>query len=237
MQFIWCSSKGALMSFRAKLVDGAIVVIAFCALSVTALAARNSSLFGGLPPGGSPTSSARQVPQLASIAKEANWIGPRDAKVVITEFADFECPVCQRVKPTIDSLRMSFPDQVAIAFVHYPLSRIHPHAYRAALVAECGAQQGQFERTYDALFAAGSSLGSVSTQEWAELAGVRNTDSFHTCLHTEAGRNRVERHLSFAADLGLRGTPAFAVNNVLFIPGTPIKEVADSVEAALRSQR
>jgi protein-disulfide isomerase len=132
------------MSFRAKVVDGAIVVIAFCALSVTALAARNSGLFGGSPPGGSPPSGARQVPQLASIAKEANWIGPRDAKVVITEFADFECPACQRIKSTIDSIRQSAPDKIALAFVHFPLSRIHPHAYRAALIAECGAQQENF---------------------------------------------------------------------------------------------
>lgn len=224
------------MSLQSRLVDGAIVVIALCALSVTALAARNAGIFGGSPASAT-SSTARKVPQLAAVAKEANWIGPRDAAVVVTEFADFECPVCQRLKPTIDSLRATAPDRIAIAFVHFPLSRIHPHAYRAAMVAECGAQQDRIEETYDALFSVGASLGTVTTAEWAEAGRVPDTSAFRTCVDNEAGRTRIERHLAYASDLGLNGTPAFAVNDVLFVPGTSIKEVADSIASALQRRQ
>lgn len=153
---------------------------------------------------------------------------------MITEFADFECPVCQRLKSAVDSIRASAPGQIAVAFVHFPLSRIHPHAYRAALVAECAAQQGGFEAAYEALFSAGANLGAVSTAEWASASAVKDATTFGTCLEEERGRARVERHLAHAASLRLRGTPTFAVNDVLFEPGTPIDRVADSVRSILR---
>jgi protein-disulfide isomerase len=218
------------MSWSSRVVDASIVTIAACAIVVTGLAARNSGMFGG----GTRSAQAGEVRRenaVASIRREANWIGPRDAPIVITEFADFECPVCQQLKSVVDSIRNSAPQQIAMAFVHFPLTRIHPHAYRAALIAECAAEQGNFEHAYSALFNAGSNLGAVSTQEWAKASAVKDTAAFGTCVNEDRGRARVERHLAHASSLRLRGTPTFAVNDILFQPGTSIEQIADSVRS------
>ncbi|MFN8718086.1 MAG: DsbA family protein [Gemmatimonas sp.] len=213
------------MSWSSRIVDASIVTIAACALAVTGLAARNSGLLGAGAQS-APAGEARREDAVASIQREANWLGPRDAPIVITEFADFECPVCQQLKPVVDSIRNSAPQQIAVAFVHFPLSRIHPHAYRAALIAECAAEQGNFEHAYNALFNAGANLGAVSTQEWAKASAVKDTAAFGTCVDEERGRARVERHFAHASSLRLRGTPTFAVNETLFETRNPVAVTA-----------
>ena len=167
------------------------------------------------------------------ILRDANRVGPLSAPVVIAEFADFECPACQRAYPRLDSLRRQDSTRIAVAFVHYPLVRIHPNAFRASLLAECGAMQGRFPAMYDALFRGARVLGTRTTQEWASEAGIPNAAGFDDCMRSEAGRERIERHLAMAQSLHLEGTPAFAVNGVLFPVGTPFQVIADSAKAAL----
>ena len=48
--------------------------------------------------------------------------GSEAAKVTIVEWADFQCPFCVRVNPTLEQIGKEYGDKVRFAFKHLPLS-------------------------------------------------------------------------------------------------------------------
>jgi len=68
--------------------------------------------------------------------------GNKDAKVVVVNYDDFECPFCSRVHETIfPELFKEYGDKIAFIYKDYPLSEIHPWAIHAAVDANCLAAQ------------------------------------------------------------------------------------------------
>ncbi len=97
-------------------------------------------------------------PDLSGAAFEGN----PNARVVIAEFSDFQCPFCKRWnETTLGEVRKLLGDEVALAFLHFPIAQIHPNAGNASLLAICAGAQGKFWEMHDLLFA--------RQDEWANL--------------------------------------------------------------------
>lgn len=81
--------------------------------------------------------------------------GNVNAKVVIAEFSDFQCPFCKRW--TDDYLKRARGQvaggDVALAFLHFPITQIHANAGNASVAAICAGEQGKFWQMHDLLFA------------------------------------------------------------------------------------
>jgi protein-disulfide isomerase len=68
--------------------------------------------------------------------------GKKDAKVVIVNYDDFQCPFCSRMHQTLfPELLKTYGSQVKIIYKDYPLTSIHPWAMHAAVNANCLASQ------------------------------------------------------------------------------------------------
>ncbi|MGA9553611.1 MAG: thioredoxin domain-containing protein, partial [Candidatus Sulfotelmatobacter sp.] len=78
-------------------------------------------------------------------------LGPETAPVQIIEFADYECPYCQKVNEDLLRLRDQFGSFVSIVFKDFPLP-MHPLAAKAAEAARCAGAQGKFWEFHDSLF-------------------------------------------------------------------------------------
>src|SRR3989344_3304123 len=63
-------------------------------------------------------------------------IGSPDAPVVLVEFADFQCPYCSVIYPTLKRIVEESNGEVAWVFRNLPLESIHPEARPAAEAAE-----------------------------------------------------------------------------------------------------
>lgn len=82
--------------------------------------------------------------------------GNEDARIVVIEFSDIECPFCARFHDTMKQVLAEYPDDVAWVYRHFPLDQIHPNARRAAAAVECiGEEQGAdaYWTALDAMFA------------------------------------------------------------------------------------
>ncbi len=91
--------------------------------------------------------------------------GDPGAAVVILEFSDFECPFCERwYQETLPDIRAQVGEDVAIAFLHFPLTQIHPNAAGAHAAAECAGEQGKFWEMHDLLF--------ERQGEWSRLPNI-----------------------------------------------------------------
>ena len=88
--------------------------------------------------------------------------GSANAKVIVAEYSDFQCPFCKQwTDSALRTLRAELGNDVALAFLHVPIVQIHPNAGSAAVVAVCAQQQGKFWQMHNLLFA--------KQNEWAGL--------------------------------------------------------------------
>jgi protein-disulfide isomerase len=164
-------------------------------------------------------------------------MGPENAKAVILEFSDFQCPFCAAVQQPLHNLRLKYPDQLKIVYRHFPLEAIHPYALTAALAAECAGEQGAFEAFHDSLFDDQASIGSRAWEDVARASGVRDSAGFRSCMSTRRLLPRVREDARVAREIALPGTPGIIVNGVL-LPDTPSEaELERYVRAALTGRK
>ncbi|MEJ2290223.1 MAG: thioredoxin domain-containing protein [Deinococcales bacterium] len=152
-------------------------------------------------------------------------IGPANAKHVIREFSDFQCPFCARfatdVFPQLKAELLSSGD-VRFEFHYFPLKSIHPNAMTAAEAAECvtaANDPASFWTYHDALFASQDSWSGLSDPvsalvKIASDAGLK-TDGVTQCIHDGTYSGSIDKAFQAAAnDLHLTGTPTLFVDNL-----------------------
>jgi protein-disulfide isomerase len=139
----------------------------------------------------------------------ADVLGSKDAPVVLVEFADYECPYCQRVAPAIKKLQTELGGKIAVAYKDFPLP-MHAHAEKAAEAARCAGKQGQFWAFHDGLF----SSKELDIDQLKAQAHALKLDSavFDKCLDGGETAAAVQQDREQGLRLGLTGTPSFFVN-------------------------
>jgi protein-disulfide isomerase len=148
-------------------------------------------------------------PSTAVDLENANLLGSKDAPVVLVEFADYECPYCQKVAPEIKKLKDEFGGKLAVAYKDFPLP-MHAHAEKAAEAVRCAGKQGQFWAFHDELF----SSKELDVDQLKVQARALKLDSaaFDTCLDAGETAAAVQRDREQGLRLGLSGTPSFFIN-------------------------
>jgi len=100
--------------------------------------------FGGGTGGGGNTPPVGQVVEkIRGVQGDDHIVGNRNAKVVIVEFSDTECPFCKVFHETLHRIVSEYePSEVAWVFRHWPIPQLHPKAPKEAEALECAAAQG-----------------------------------------------------------------------------------------------
>jgi protein-disulfide isomerase len=157
--------------------------------------------------------------------------GNPKATVTIVEFSDFQCPYCQRVRPTMSRLRQLYSDRVRFAFRHYPLD-FHPQAEKAGEAAACAGEQGKFWEMHDRLWENPSKLGVDDLKAHAQTLGLAGPE-FATCLDSGRFADAVEADLRAGQEYGVSGTPAFFVNGRPLVGAMPFEAFQQVIEDEL----
>lgn len=157
--------------------------------------------------------------------------GNKDAKVVLIEYSDFQCPFCSRHHPNMNKLMDEYGDKIAWVYRHFPLS-FHPNAQPAAVASECAGAQGKFWEFADAMFADQDSLGDDFYVKVAGQLGL-NTTTFQTCLDSGKYDSLITSQQSGGASAGVNGTPATFINGELVSGAVPYETLKGLIDAAL----
>lgn len=161
-------------------------------------------------------------------------LGSEKAPVQIIEFADYECPYCQKVFPDLNRLRDQFGDQVSVVYKDFPLP-MHPLAARAAEAARCAAAQGKFWEYHDALFQNKKLQLSDLKQQAKDLK--LDTASFDKCLDSGEQTAAVKADSKEGLRLGLVGTPSFFVNGHFLSGSVGYAKLRETVLQELNAQK
>lgn len=138
-------------------------------------------------------------------------LGAKDAKVTIVEFADFQCPFCARMVPTLKELVKKYEGKVRWVYRDFPLTEIHPEAIPAAAAASCAGQQGKYFEMHHKLFDNYKDLGNSLYTKTAKELGLDEA-AFETCRKDPKVVEEIMRDQADGAKLGVNGTPTYFVN-------------------------
>jgi protein-disulfide isomerase len=141
--------------------------------------------------------------------ENAYSLGSKHAPVTLVEFADYECPYCQKVASDLKKLHDEFGDKLAFVFKDFPLP-MHTHSQKAAEAARCAGKQGKFWEYHDELFHS----KQLDLDRLKEDAVALHLDGsqFGKCLDSGEESADVQRDREEGVKLGLSGTPSFFVN-------------------------
>lgn len=92
------------------------------------------------------------------------------AKLLIFEYADYQCSACALFSTWIDELVEEYQGEVAFVFRVYPLTSIHSNAIAAASAVEAAGLQGYWEQYASLVFA--------NQAEWYYATGDKRTSYF-----------------------------------------------------------
>lgn len=173
------------------------------------------------------------APRVEAPLKDTPRRGPRDAPVLLVEYADYECPYCQQIQPALDKLAAEYRNKVAFAYKDVPLPN-HLRAQKAAEAAHCAGLQGKYWEYHDVLLAS-KQLDVPDLQKHAR--GLKlDPAAFDKCLESGEQAEVVKAHLTEAQALGLQGTPSFLINGRLFSGALTYERLRELVEEELAAE-
>src|SRR5580693_7129062 len=173
--------------------------------------------------------------------------GNKDAKVVVVNFDDFQCPFCSRMHQTLfPELLKEYGDRVQFVYKDYPLTEIHPWAVHAAVDANCLAAQNNdaywdfadhihsnqrevnSEKARDAQFA-------VLDRLTLEQGQKHNLDQakLQACVKAQNDA-AIKASMHEAEGVGVNATPTLFVNGEEMDGALPVGELRAALDSALK---
>lgn len=159
--------------------------------------------------------------------------GPKDAKVTIVEFSDFQCPYCARARATLDQVMKEYGNKVRLVYRDFPLA-FHEHAQKAAEAGQCAHDQGKFWEMHDWMFDHQKSLAVSELKSAARKLGLQG-EAFDRCLDSGQHAALVAESLKAGQQAGVRGTPAFFINGRFLHGLQPFETFKKEIDRALAS--
>ena len=169
------------------------------------------------------------------------FLGNADAPVVITEYADYQCPGCQ----SFDLVQ--FPDvvrqlietgRVRWRYRDFPLN-IHAFSRLAAHSAACADDQGKYWQQHAAIYQgqgnwSRESEPSGTFRDYAQKVGLDLT-AYDACMMSAKYAGRIQASYDEGVRVGVDGTPTFLIGDRLYSgmsSSDAFKHVVDSIAPA-----
>jgi protein-disulfide isomerase len=173
--------------------------------------------------------------------------GAKNAKVVVVNYDDFECPFCSRMHETLfPEIVKEYGDRVEFIYKDYPLSTIHPWAIHAAVDANCLAAQNADaywdfadyihanKREVDGEKTAGARFEAID--KMALLQGQKhNTDAtaLQACIKSQ-NEDEVRASMKEGDEIGVNATPTLYINGQKIDGVVPADSLRAALDAALK---
>ncbi len=160
--------------------------------------------------------------------------GADDAPVTLVEFTDYQCPFCRRhFQTNMPRILKDYVETGKLRYVlkEFPIPGLHPGAPKAAEGAICAGDQGRYWEMHDLIF---QDPKAVSPDQLKVKAGELGLDvaAFSDCLDSGRYQEQVNADARAGRELGVSGTPSFALG--LTDPEDPDKITATKLIVGAR---
>lgn len=162
-------------------------------------------------------------------------LGKENAKVTVIEFADFQCPFCEKwFTESGKNLIKDYVDTGKVKFYYRHFAFLGEESNWAAEASYCANDQGKFWDFHDYLFnhQQGENQGAFTKDKLKGFAATLglNTSTFNSCLDGGKYTKAVTDDTAAGQKAGVSGTPTTFVNGQAMVgaqPYTALKTLID----------
>lgn len=163
-------------------------------------------------------SGSSQISAPPPLTKDDQVLGATDKiKVVLIEYADFQCPACAYYSPIVEQLKKDFGDDLLIVYRFFPLIRTHQNAMSASQAAFAAGKQNKFWEMSDFLYEnqekwSKSAKAKDLFTEYAKQLGL-NIEQFTADFNADSTKKFITDQMNSGISIGINATPTFFVNS------------------------
>lgn len=132
--------------------------------------------------------------------------GNADARVVIVEFSDLQCPQCRNGAETVERLMLQYEGKIRTVFRHFPLDT-HERARLYAQALEAANKQGKFWEMHDLIFT-DQYANEKKLLDFARSLGL-DIAKFQADMKSKEVLEAVDNDLREGQRLGVTSTPTY----------------------------
>lgn len=172
------------------------------------------------------------------------YLGSDSAPVTITEYGDFQCPLCASWDgvqfPTVREQLIN-TGKVRWRYRDWPIDQLHRWTRVASHAAACADDQGKYWPMHEALFVwqskwAFSSDAPALIHDYAVQVGLDGA-KFDACMASKKYAGRIQASFNEGEALGVDATPSFLIGGRLYagvehMSSDEIGKLVDSIIAA-----
>jgi protein-disulfide isomerase len=181
---------------------------------------------------------------VSASADRARIRGAASAPVWLVEISDFQCPFCKQWHDeTFAKIDQEYvkTGKVRMAYLNFPLTRIHKNAQVAAEAAMCAGVQGKFWELHSSLFQAQPRWAESKTpivvfDSLARAAGVE-LKAWDRCMTSHATAKLIEADRDRSSQAGVESTPTFFVGDRALAGAYPVDTFRVAIDQALAKQK
>ena len=140
--------------------------------------------------------------------------GDVNSPVTVVEFTDFQCSACGGMYPVVEDVLKQYGSRVHFVIRNFPLTSLHPNAFKAAQAAEAAKAQGKFWEYIDILFKHQTELDPDSLKKYATQVGL-DRKQFDAEFDSGKYESLVRHDIEEGETYGIEGTPTFFINGVM----------------------
>jgi protein-disulfide isomerase len=156
--------------------------------------------------------------QLIAASKLVVWDhDSATANVEIVELSDFQCPGCKVKWSTIEEALKTYGSSVKHGMVNFPLTSIHPWAFRSACASWCVGEQdiemviGLKKLFYSLQREMTTSEVTATSRDFVIGQGL-SVDTFNACYLKKSSLDAVHGQMGLGHRLGVDATPTYFIN-------------------------
>lgn len=156
--------------------------------------------------------------------------GVLNAKIVLTEYGDYQCPQCGKlyalIKKIQGQLDVTFPEEDYLCFIfrQFPQPQVHPQSQNAAAAALAAGGQGKFWQMHDILFTHQQELGNGYLVEYANHLEL-NISRFLQDITRQVSINRINEDIESGLQSGVKIAPALFINGFRYTSRWDIEQL------------
>lgn len=139
-------------------------------------------------------------------------IGKKDAKLVLVNFTDFNCPFCKRFDPQLEEIVKKYPDDVAIVIKYLPFKGQTSLESSQLAMTLWQENPKAFEALHHKFMQKQGMLSDANIKEALKATGNDKLKA------NEKSHEGIRTNMRLAEKLGVNGTPATLVGDEM-IPG------------------
>lgn len=156
------------------------------------------------------------------------FVGPKDAKITIVEFFDFNCGYCKRLAPEMMKVIKANPD---VRFIFKPVAFLAPSSQTAAKAMLAAAAQGKFIDFYEGLLTFNGRITDETVDEFIKKSGL-DVEKTKELMKSDDIQKKFNNIVELSQKVQIRGVPTLIINgeSLPAIEEGPIQEAINKLK-------